>query len=65
MLCLACGSKRNFRFSLFGLAACLCILWFAAPGFGQQIAPQVPTIASGGSAKREVDKAKLMATRPA
>src|ERR1039458_431822 len=65
MLFPACGSKRIFHFSLFGLAACFCVVWFAAPSFGQQIAPQIPTVAGGESAKPEIDKAKLMGTRPA
>src|ERR1039458_9414967 len=65
MLCPASGSKRIFHFSLFGLAACFCILWFADPGFGQQIAAQTPPVASLRSSKPDVDKAKLMGTRPA
>src|ERR1035437_8476765 len=65
MLCPACGSKRIFHFSLLGVAACFCTLWFAAPSFGQQIAPQIPTVAGGETAKPNIDKAKLMGTRPA
>ena len=57
--------RDSFHFSLFGLAACFCVVWFAAPSFGQQIAPQIPTVAGGESAKPEIDKAKLMGTRPA
>jgi len=38
---------------------------FAAPSFGQQIAPQIPTVAGGETAKPHIDKAKLMGTRPA
>src|ERR1035438_9928594 len=64
MHCPACGSKRIFHVSLFSLAACLCSLWFAAPSFGQQAPP--PTMATAGeAAKPDVDKAKLMGTRPA
>ena len=65
MLCPTCGSKRIFRFSLFSLAACFCVVWFAAPSFGQQMAPQIPTVADGETAKPDIDKAKLMGTRPA
>ena len=65
MLCPAWGSKRIFHFSLLGLAACFCPLWFAAPSFGQQIAPQIPTVAGGQTTKPNIDKAKLMGTRPA
>jgi len=64
MLCPACGSKRNFHFSLFSLAACFCVVC-AAPSFGQQMAPQIPTVADGETAKPDIDNAKLMGTRPA
>ena len=65
MLFPACSSKRIFRFSLFSLAACFCFLWFAGPSFGQQMAPQTPTVASDETAKPDIDKAKLIGTRPA
>ena len=65
MLFPACGSKRIFHFSLFSLAACFCVVWFAAPSFGQQMAPQIPTVADGETAKANMDKAKVMGTRPA
>jgi serine protease Do len=64
MLFPACGSKRLFQISLF-LAACFCSPWFAAPSFGQKVVPQVPTIAGPEATKPDVDKAKLMGTRPA
>src|ERR1035438_3299351 len=65
MLFPTCGSKRIFRFSLFGIAACFCVVWFAAPSFGQQMAPQTPTVAGGEPAKPDIDKAKLSGSRPA
>ena len=65
MLFPACSSKRIFHFSLFSLAACFCFLWFAGPSFGQQMAPQTPTVASDETAKPDIDKAKLIGTRPA
>jgi hypothetical protein len=63
MHCPACGSKRIFHVSLFSLAACLCSLWFAAPSFGQQTPPTTAT--AGEAAKPDVDKAKVIGTRPA
>ena len=65
MLCPACGLKRIFHFSFLSLAACFCVLWFAALSFGQQMAPQIPTVAGGETGKPDIDKAKLMGTRPA
>jgi serine protease Do len=69
MLFPACGSKSKFRISLFSLAACFCSLWFAAPGFGQQMAPQTTSVAGGERAKPDInidkEKAKLMGTQPA
>ena len=65
MLCPACGSKRISNLSVASLAAYLWILCFATPSFGQQIAPQIPTVTGGGSAKPDIDKSTLMGTRPA
>jgi serine protease Do len=65
MLFLACGAKRQFRISLFNLATCLCCLWFAAPSFGQQMAPRTPAVAGGETAKPDTDQAKATGTRPA
>ncbi len=65
MLFLACGTKRQFGSSLFSMAACLCCLWFAAPSFGQQKAPQTPAVASSETAKPDIDKTKAIGTRPA
>jgi len=64
MHCPACGSKRIFHVSLLSFAACLCSLCFAAPSFGQQ-APPPTTATAGEAAKPDIDKAKLMGTRPA
>jgi serine protease Do len=61
-------SKGRFRISLLSLAVCFCSLWFAAPSFGQQLAPQTPAVAGGETAKPDIDKdkekAKVMGTRP-
>jgi serine protease Do len=66
MLFPACVSKGRFRISLLSLAVCFCALWFAAPSFGQQLAPQTPAVSGGETAKPDIDKdkAKLMGTRP-
>src|SRR6202051_3815333 len=65
MLFPACSSKRILHFSLFSLAACFCFLWFASPSFGQQMAPQTPTVTGGEAGEPDIDKAKLIGTRPA
>jgi len=65
MLFPACGSKGQFRISLFALAASLCCLSFAAPSFAQQMASQTLVVASGKTARPGIDKAKLIGTRPA
>ena len=61
-------SKGRFRISLLSLAVCFCSLRFAAPSFGQQMAPQTPAVSGGETAKPDIDKdkdkAKLMGTRP-
>jgi len=65
MLFPACGSKGQWRVSLFSLAASLCWLWLAAPSFGQQLAAQTPAVAGGETAKPDIGKAKQMGSRPA
>jgi serine protease Do len=66
---LACGTKRQFRISLFNLAACLCSLWMVVPSYSQQPMPQTPAAAQVEPAKpdpdKAIDKAKAMGTRPA
>jgi serine protease Do len=64
MLSPACGSKGQWRVSVFSLAACFCSLWFAAPSFGKQTPPPTPAVA-GEAAKLDVEKAKAIGTRPA
>jgi serine protease Do len=65
MLFSNCDSKDQCRILLFlGVAASLCLLWFAAPSFGQQTPPPTPATA-GEAAKPDVDKAKAIGTRPA
>ena len=71
MLFPACVSKGRFRISLLTLAVCFCSLWFPAPSFGQQLAPQTPVVSGGETAKPDInkdkddkDKTKLMGTRP-
>jgi serine protease Do len=68
------GSKDQFRIWLFTLIACL---WLAAPGFGQQTAPQTPVPGASETTPsdtekdrdkdkdKDKDKAKLMGARPA
>jgi serine protease Do len=65
MLVPSCGSNGQSRIVFFTLAACFCSLWFAAPSVGQQVAPPTPAVASGETAKPDIDKAKAIGTRPA
>ena len=62
------GSKGPSRMSFIRLAACFCCVWFAAPSFGQQVAPTTPAVAGSENAKPDgdkTDKAKAIGTRPA
>ncbi len=65
MLFPTCRSKGRFRILLLTLAASLCCQWFAAPCFGQQLAPPTPAVAGGETTKPGIDNAKVMGTRPA
>lgn len=63
MLFPVCGSKKRSNLLLF-LAASVCSLWFAAPGFGQQMTPPAPAVSSE-KAQPDIDKAKRSGTQPA
>jgi len=65
MLFPTCRAKGRLRISLLSLAACSCFPWFAAPAFGQPIAPPTPAVAGSETAKPDIDKAKATGTRPA
>jgi len=65
MLLPDCGSKGRFGVSLFSLAAWFCCLLFAAPSFGQDNSPQRAAVGGVEAAKPDVDKSKVMGTRPA
>jgi serine protease Do len=58
------GWNRAFHVFFYSLAACLCLLWFAAPSLGQPTSR--PTSATAvEAAKPEIDKAKAVGARPA
>jgi serine protease Do len=65
MLFPACGSKQIFHFLFLSIVACFFLLWLAPASFGQQTEPQVPTFGGGETAEPDIEKAKLMGTRPA
>jgi serine protease Do len=60
----ACGSRSRFQVLLFSITAWFCFLWFAVPSFCQQIARQVPTLSGLEAQKPDVEKPKLVGTRP-
>jgi len=64
MLFPVCGSKNPSHLLLF-LAACVCSLWFVAPGFGQQTTPLPTAVAGGEKVQHDIDKAKRVGTQPA
>jgi len=64
MLFPVCGSKNPSHLLLF-LAACVCSLWFVAPGFGQQTTPLPTAVAGGEKVQPDIDKAKRVGTQPA
>jgi serine protease Do len=59
------SSKLRFATLLLRIAAWVCCLCFAAPGFSQQAEKPAPPVAFSKSAKPAVDKAKQLGTRPA
>ena len=63
MLFPACGPKNLNR--LLFLGACVCSLWFVAPGFSQQTTPPAPAVAGGEKVQLDIDKAKRVGTQPA
>jgi|SRR5580658_7472784 serine protease Do len=64
MLFPACGLKNPSNRLLF-LAACVCSLCFAAPGFSQQTPPPTPAVDGGEKMQPDIDKAKRIGTQPA
>jgi serine protease Do len=56
--------RKNLNRLLF-LAACVCSLWFAAPGFSQQTTPPTAAVAGGEKVQPDIDKAKRIGTQPA
>ena len=58
-------SEPRFETLLLRIAACVCCLCFAAPGFSQQPEKPAPPVVLSDPANSAVDKAKQLGTRPA